>query len=199
MNITNTSTTHRRLRFALPLLVGASVLFGACGGDDDTSDSVETVSDTGVPVMTAPDSTESPADAGDAGGIEPAQACGLLDASTVDAALGTSGVATSVDTSLGLFDGCRWATAATDVPALVLGYDPTMDFDHVRELACDGTTPEPVAAAGADAVACFGAVVAPAGTGVILTSIEDPTDQWDDAAELELAAQLTVAAVHTSA
>jgi hypothetical protein len=174
MNIT-TPTTNRR-RISLTLLAGAALLLGACGGGDD---------DTSAPVTTVTGSTAAPADAGDAagdaGGIEPAQACGLLDPATVDAALGTSGVTTSADTSLGLFDGCRWATAATDVPAVLVGYDPTGDFDQVRGLACDGTTPEPVSGAGSDAVACYGAVVAPAGSGVILVSIDDPADRWDDA------------------
>lgn len=47
--------------------------------------------------------------------------------------LGTSGVTTSIDTSLGLLDGCRWATALTDVAALVVGYDPTMPFADIRD------------------------------------------------------------------
>ena len=59
----------------------------------------------------------------------------------------------------------------------------------------DGTTPEPLPSAGADAVACFGAVVAPAGSGVILVSIDDPTDQWDDEGELALAVGFAITAV----
>ncbi|MBI5087754.1 MAG: hypothetical protein HZB15_02485, partial [Actinobacteria bacterium] len=183
----------RRLRCALPLVVGAALFLGACGGDDDT-----TAPDTS-PDTTVVDSPADPTDVGDAAGSEPAQACGLLDATMVDAALGTSGVTTSVDTSLGLFDGCRWATARTDVPAVVLGYGPTMDFDQVRGLACDGTTPAPLPAAGADAVACFGAVVAPAGSGVILVSIDDPADQWDDEGELALAVGLAITATGSAA
>ena len=58
---------------------------------------------------------------------------GLLDPATVDAALGTSGVKTSPDTSLGLLDGCRWATAATDVPAVL---------DHCRSQLADFKVPQ---------------------------------------------------------
>jgi hypothetical protein len=195
MNITN---TPRHIRLALPFLLGASVLFAACGGDDDLNsqpvDTVEAV--VTVDTVADPAGSDVPVtDAGNAAGTQPAQACGLLDSAAVDALLGTSGVTTSVDTSLGLYDGCRWATATTDVPALLLAYDDTMDFEQVRGLACDGTTAEPVAAVGADAVACFGAVVAPAGTGVIMVSIDDPTDQWDDAGEIDLAAQFAADAL----
>ena len=186
MNITNTVTRPRRPRLSLPLLVGATLLLGACGdSSEDIADTANTVAvDTTAPVATV--------DIGDAAGTEPAKACGLFDAAAVDAALGTSGVTTSIDTSLGLFDGCRWATARTDVPALLIGYDPTADFEHVHDLACDGTTPVPVLAAGADSVACFGVVVAPAGTGVILVSIDDPGDQWNDAGELDLATRFAI-------
>ena len=190
MNIITTTTTtiHRRRRLCVPLLVGATLLLGACGGNDgDSAAAAETVAgDTVAPSATI--------DASGAAETEPAKACGLLDLTAVDAALGTSGVTTSLDTSLGLFDGCRWATARTDVPALLVGYDPILEFGKVRDLACDGTTPEPVPAAGADAVACFGVVVAPAGTGVILVSIDDQADQWDDATELNLAAGFAVTA-----
>lgn len=170
-------------RLAVTLVVGASLVLGACG-DDGSDDSIDATTDTTAVVDTAaPDAGAA------AGGIEPAQACGLLDTAAVDALLGTSGVTTSIDTSLGLLDGCRWATAPTDVAALVVGYDPTMPFADIRDRACDGETPQPAPDAHPEAVACYGLVIAPAGTGVVLVSIEDGSYQWDDATQVELAAQ----------
>lgn len=201
-HINTTPTSVRRLRIALPLLAGATLLFGACGGGDDAeADAVDTVlDDTMPPAVTDTDQGDAPIETvGDAAGTEPAKACGLLDTATVDSVLGTSGVTTSVDTSLGFFDGCRWATANTDVPALLIGYDPTADFQQIRDLACDGATPEPILALGVDSVACFGVVVAPAGTGVVMVSIDDPLDQWDDAGELDLATRFAITVVTASA
>lgn len=188
-----TTSTGRRRRLATSLLIGAAVLLGACGSDDaadadrPTDDpATETIPDA------IPDGGTDPGSG--AAGSDPASACGLFDVSTVDAMLGTSGVATSRDTSLGLYDGCRWATAPTDVPALVVGYDPTGDAATIRDLACDGDTAVDVAAAGPGAVVCFGTVIVPAPTGVILVSIDDPLDQWDDDTELGLAAAFAAAA-----
>ena len=195
-----TLRTSRRRRLALPLLIGATALLGACGSDDPAATdrpaddpTTETTSETAS--ETTPDVAPDGADPGSgAAGSEPASACGLFDVSTVDAMFGTSGTTTSRDTSLGLYDGCRWATAATDVPALVVGYDPTGDADTIRDLACDGDIAVDVAAAGTGAVVCFGTVIVPAPTGVILVSIDDPLDQWDDDTELGLAAAFAAAA-----
>jgi hypothetical protein len=170
----------------LPILVATTVvpaLLGACS--DDTTDHSSDIIDTTDTI----DTTGGP----DAGASEPAQACGLLDPAAVDGWLGTTGVTGAQDTSLGLFDGCRWATAATDVPELLVGYGPTMEFEQVRDLACEGTTAEPATSAGADAVACFGAVVARAGEGVVLVSVEDSTGGLDEAAQLDIATRAAVA------
>ncbi|MCX6520651.1 MAG: hypothetical protein NTZ21_08305 [Actinobacteria bacterium] len=196
-NPTTTRTSLRR-RLALPLLIGATVLLGACGSNDpaatdrpaDDPTTEDPTTET-TPDVVAPDG----ADPGSgAAGSEPASACGLFDVSTVDAMLGTSGTTTSRDTSLGLYDGCRWATAPTDVPALVVGYDPTGDADTIRDLACDGDTAVDVAGAGTGSVVCFGTVIVPAPTGVIMVRIDDPLDQWDDDTELGLAAAFAAAA-----
>lgn len=188
-----TLRTSRRRRLALPLLIGATVLLGACGSDDPaaTDRPADDPATETTPDVVAPDG----ADPGSgAAGSEPARACGLFDVSTVDAMLGTSGTTTSRDTSLGLYDGCRWATAPTDVPALVVGYDPTGDADTIRDLACDGDTAVDVAGAGTGAVVCFGTLIVPARTGVIMVSIDDPLDQWDDGTEVGLAAAFAAAA-----
>jgi hypothetical protein len=184
---TPTSRTARTgARLAATVAVGATLLLGACGGDDGD----DAASDT----PTASDAPDTPAVTGDAAGIEPADACGLLDLAAVDGWLGTSGVSASTDTSLGLM-GCRWATAQTDVPALLLGYDGQIAFDETRDRACDGETPVAVPAAGDEAVACFGAVIAPAGTGVVIVSVDDSTGTFDDAAQLTIAAEAAAAAV----
>lgn len=171
-------------RLAVAFAAGAALLLGACGGGDgdatpDTADTATAVEDAAP--GTAPDT------GGAAAGIEPAEPCGLLDLAVVDGWLGTSGVSASTDTSLGLM-GCRWATARTDVPALLLGYDGQMPFEEVRDRACEGETPTPMPAAGPDAVACFGAVIAPASTGVVIVSVEDMTGTFDEAAQLDIAA-----------
>ena len=188
-----TTRTSRRRRLALPLLIGATALLGACGSDDPaaTDQPADDPTTETTPDVVAPDGA---APGSGAAGSEPASACGLFDVSTVDAMFGTSGTTTSRDTSLGLYDGCRWATAPTDVPALVVGYDPTGDADTIRDLACDGDTAVDVAAAGTGAVVCFGTVIVPAPTGVIMVSIDDPLDQWDDDTELGLAAAFAAAA-----
>ncbi len=183
-----TTTTTHPLRRAVPAIVGAAIVLAACGGGGDSTDRADSGSEV-VDTAGEDDPTAS------AGGIEPAAACGLLDASAVDALLGTSGVTTAVDASLGFYDGCRWATAPTDVPALIVGYDGTMAFEQARDLACSDTTPEPAAAAGADAVACFGAVIAPAGSGVVIVNVDDPTGGLDDAAQVDVAARAAAAIV----
>lgn len=182
--------TRPGIRFAAVLALGTTLLLGACT-DDTASDAAEGAD---TPVTAAPVSPDAPDTGGDASGIEPAEPCGLLDAAAVDGWLGTSGVAASTDTSLGLM-GCRWATAPTDVPALLLGYDGLMDFAAVRDQACEGETPMPVPAAGPDAVACFGAVIAPAGTGVVIVDVEDHTGTFDESAQLGIAANAAAAAV----
>ncbi|MFN8053675.1 MAG: hypothetical protein U0Q22_19735 [Acidimicrobiales bacterium] len=177
----NILSTRLSTRLAVTLVAGAALVLGACGddGSDGTTDDGHD-----APATTVIDA----GDAGDAaGGIEPAQACGLLDLAAVDALLGTSGVAAHVDTSLGLLDGCRWATAPTDAAALIVAHDPTMSFADVRDRSCEGETPQPAPTAHPEAVSCYGTVIAPAGTGVVLVSIEDGTYQWDDATRLDLA------------
>ncbi|MEZ5249677.1 MAG: hypothetical protein R2713_10825 [Ilumatobacteraceae bacterium] len=185
-----THRTRPTVRWAAALALGTTLLLGACSDDTAT----DTATDTDTPVTAAADSPDAPDTGGDASGIEPAEPCGLLDAAAVDGWLGTSGVAASTDTSLGLM-GCRWATAPTDVPALLLGYDGLMDFAEVRDQACEGETPMPVPAAGPDAVACFGAVIAPAGTGVVIVDVEDHTGTFDESAQLGIAANAAAAAV----
>lgn len=184
-------------RLAVTLVAGAALVLGACGddGSDDTADGAGTpvtVLDTATP--DTPDTassddtgTDTGSDTGTDTGSEPAQACGLLDLAAVDALLGTTGVTASTDTSLGLLDGCRWATAPTDAAALIVGYDPTMSFADIRDRACEGETPQPATGAHPEAVSCYGVVIAPAGTGVVLVSIEDGTYQWDDATQVDLA------------
>src|SRR5690606_32219692 len=76
-------------RLAVVLAAGAALLLGACGGDD--GDAAPGSADTATAVEDAPPgTTPDPADA--AGGIEPAEPCGLLDLAAVDGWLATSGV-----------------------------------------------------------------------------------------------------------
>lgn len=184
-----TRTGRAGARLAVTFAAGAALLLGACGDDVATPDTAGTATaDDGVAPGTTPDA------GGAAAGIEPAEPCGLLDVATVDGWLGTSGVSASTDTSLGLM-GCRWATAPTDVPALFLGYDGQMAFEEVRDRACEGETPTPMPAAGPEAVACFGAVIARASTGVVIVSVEDMTGTFDEAAQLDIAATAAADAV----
>jgi hypothetical protein len=198
--------TRRSRRLLLPAAaVMAALALAACGGDDenDTIDTDDTTTETPLPVDVDPG-----AEGGDTGGDDDASgdripggvaldACVLLDPATVDTLLTTTGATASPDTSLGLADGCRYASADVDVPAVIVGYTDTIAFDEVRDLACDGADVVEVPTVAEGAVECFGAVVAPANGGAILVAIEDPTDLYDDVTDSALTATAALAVLGT--
>lgn len=203
---TRTGRTRRSRRLLLPAAaVMAALALAACGGDDenDTIDTGDTTTETPLPVDVDPG-----AEGGDTGSDDDASgdripggvaidACVLVDPSTVDTILTTTGNTASPDTSLGLAEGCRYASADVDVPALLIAYTDTIAFDEVRDLACDGADVIDVPTVAEGAVECFGAVVAPANGGAILVSIDDPTDLYDDVTDSALTATAALAVLST--
>lgn len=194
------STRPGRTRRALPLALGlGALLLTACGGDDEQSDdTVAVVDDTSVDT----DAGDTSDTTGDPDAAQPANSgltsCDLLTPAEVDSLLGTTGTTASLDTSLGLYDGCRYASAATDVPAVVLAYAIDMPFADISARACEGTEALAMPGVAADAVSCYDTIIAPAGTGVLMAHLEDPSDQFDAEAETALVAGITGAALATA-
>lgn len=169
----------------LAAAAGLAVALAACGGDDSSaSDTSASGSDAPVTTVAASDSSATTL-AGSDGPVTTVGtlphdtglvACQLLDAPNVGELLGTPGVTAEPDTSLGAADGCRYSAARTDKPAVVLGSMPDTPYEKVKQLACDGFDPVTL---DSGLLQCGSAVIAQAGSGALMVSVEDPTGNLD--------------------